>query len=73
MESTTCGQARRVKKTALKLVKKLDEASTAMNEFIRACRDAGYSEIRGVDDSRLLLIERMQEYGFYLDSVHNKP
>lgn len=73
METTTCKQERLIKTTALKVAKKLDEACAAMNAFLRACRDAGHSDTQGAGDSRRLLIESMQEYSMYLDSVHNKP
>lgn len=48
--------------------KKLDAACDALHAFMRACNacdDA--SAVRGADDSRILLIRSMAEYGRYLE------
>jgi hypothetical protein len=56
---------------ALALVKRLNDASKAMNVFLLACLDAGEPG-RGSDDGRVLLIRNMAEYASYLDAVYNK-
>lgn len=63
---------KRLKASGLKLAKKLEEATQAMNDYLRACWDAGMEDQRGISDSRRLLIEDMSEYSSYLDSVYNK-
>lgn len=73
MMDTSCKDARRVKAAALKASRKLDEATSAMWNFISACHAAGHPDDHGIADSRRLLIERMQEYSSHLDSVFNKP
>lgn len=60
-----------VKKKALNLVGALDKACDALNEFSAACRDAGIP-FKGLDDSRVLLLEDMVEYANHLRSVHDK-
>jgi hypothetical protein len=61
----------RVKKAGLLAMKKLDEASAALRAFYTTARDAGYP-VKGQDDSRLLLIESMQEYARYLSGRYDK-
>lgn len=61
--------AKRVEAAGIKARKKLDEAADAVHAFYKAARDAGYMEgalDRGRADSRLLLIEQIQEYSRYL-------
>lgn len=60
-----------VKKKALKLAAALDKSCEALNEFSAACRDAGLP-FKGLDDSRVLLLEDMVEYANHLRSVHDK-
>lgn len=60
-----------VKKKALKLAASLEKSCDALNEFSTACRDAGLP-FKGLDDSRVLLLESMGEYARYLRSVHDK-
>lgn len=60
-----------VKKKALKLAAVLEKSCDALSEFSSACRDAGLP-FKGIDDSRVLLLERMVEYASYLRSVHDK-
>ncbi len=57
------------RKAALKLAKKLYEASEATNDFLLACLDAGEPG-RGADDGRVLLIANMTEYACYLETVY---
>lgn len=73
MAESTCKHARRVKASALKASRKLDEATKAMCDFMYACHAAGHPDDHGIADSRRLLIESMQEYSGHLDSVFNKP
>ena len=60
-----------VQKKALKLAAALEKACDAMNEYSSACRDAGLP-FKGLDDSRVLLMEDMVEYLGYLYSVYDK-
>lgn len=60
-----------VKKKALKLAAALDKSCDAVNEFSAACREAGLP-FKGLDDSRVLLMESMVEYANYLRAVHDK-
>ena len=63
---------KRLKASGLKLAKKLEDATQAMNDYLRACRDAGMDDHRGIADSRRRLIEDMSEYSSYLNSVYDK-
>ena len=60
-----------VQKKALKLAAALDKACDAMNEYSSACRDAGLP-FKGLDDSRVLLLEDMVEYRNHLCAVYDK-
>lgn len=60
-----------VKKKALKLIAALDKSCDALNEFSSACRDADLP-FKGLDDSRVLLLEDMVEYASHLRAVHDK-
>lgn len=64
-------QEAQVKKTGLKLAQSLEKSCDAMNDYLRACREAGLP-YKGADDGRTLLMERMTEFSCYLDSVYNK-
>jgi hypothetical protein len=68
----TAATDKRQKDAAIKCARKLDEACTAMNEFMRASFAAGCPDVRGAADSRRLLIESMSEYSTYLSSVFDK-
>ena len=60
-----------VKKTALRLADNLEKSCDALNDFSRACCDAGLP-FKGMDDSRVLLLENMVEYMNHLRSVYDK-
>lgn len=60
-----------VQKKALKLATALEKACDAMNEYSGACRDAGLP-FKGLDDSRVLLLEDMIEYRNYLCAIYDK-
>lgn len=66
------GQARAEaarKKAALACARKLEEASNALTEYMRACRDcADASVVRNDDDSRMVLQRNILEYATYLSS-----
>lgn len=64
-------QEQQVKKTALKLAQVLEKACDSMNDYTRACRDAGLP-FKGADDGRVLLLEDMSEFYVFLRSVHDK-
>lgn len=60
-----------VKKKALKLATALNEACDALTDFSMACLVADLP-FKGIDDSRVLLLESMTEYAIHLRSVHEK-
>lgn len=60
-----------VQKKAVRCAEALDKACDALNAFSCACRDAGLP-FKGIDDSRVLLMEDMVEYANHLRSVHDK-
>ena len=58
------------KKSALDCAKKLAAAADALNHFIEACNDCednSGTELRGISDGRVRLIENLAEYRFYLE------
>lgn len=61
----------KVKKTALKLAQALEKSCDAMKAYTAACRDAGLP-FKGADDGRVLLLEDMVEFSYYLRSVYDK-
>lgn len=60
-----------VQKKAIRLADALDKACDALNAFSSACREAGLP-FKGIDDSRVLLMQDMVEYSTHLRSVHDK-
>lgn len=64
-------QEAQVKKAGMKLAEALDKAGAALNAYSAACRDAGLP-FKGVDDSRVLLLEDMVEYQIHLRSIYER-
>lgn len=64
MSATAKAEAARVK-AGLKASAALDKACSSLNTFTRACLDCGES-LKGADDSRTLLVEKMSEYSHFL-------
>ena len=57
-------------KSAIACAKKLQEAADALSHFIEACNDCcdnSGTELRGISDGRVRLIENLAEYRFYLE------
>ena len=57
-----------IKRTGLAASKKLEAAADALNDFLRACMDAGHEDQRGAADGRRILINDIMEYSSYLDA-----
>jgi len=66
-------QDRAVTAAAIKAAKKLEEAAQAVNAYLSACLQAGHADLRGIGDSRRILIEDISEYACHLNSVYQKP
>ena len=67
----TISQRKKQQRTALALSKKLEAATDAMADFSMACFDCN-EPIRGADDTRVTLPQRMREYSGYLRSVYEQ-
>ena len=64
-------QEAQVKKAGMKLAVALDKAGDALSAYSAACREAGLP-FKGVDDSRVLLLENMTEYQMHLRGIYDK-
>ena len=64
-------QEAQVKKAGMKLAVALDKAGNALRAYSAACRDAGLP-FKGLDDSRILLLEDMVEYQMHLRGIYDK-
>lgn len=67
----TPNQEAKVQRTAVKLAQALEKSSDAMQTHLAAWHKAGLP-VKGLDDGRLLLLERMQEFSRHLRSVYDK-
>lgn len=57
------------KTAALNCAQKLEAAAKALKEFMTACNDCeDASGVRGIDDSRVILVGNISEYANFLRS-----
>lgn len=57
------------KKAGLACAKNLAAASKSLSEYITACNECDdASQLRGIDDSRMILVGNINEYQRYLTS-----
>lgn len=67
----TPAQLKRLDRTGLAAAKRLEQATSAMNSYMSACRDVGQGP-QAADDGRLRLVEDMSEYSTFLAMRHAK-